>query len=249
VETTVKACEKIIGSLDDIREVKINGFESCNLVNLFQIVTHMFKSNKNELKAKKMSRKLSVKLAEVLQTAEKASQCSVNNNVWYNRLKLSLALFELLMCIVKLDENASSTFLQDHIVKLLEKFPSTQKPIRSTARRFLNLLKENNRKSGIFNESESRQEKLRLKMERKKQRQQKRKEKALMKRKPANKATEPKRNEVNAKKKSLKNNANKSKSTIKTVPSPKDSQKVRVLKRKRQPDINNGNKKRKVTED
>lgn len=86
-------------------------------------------------------------------------------------------------------------------------------------------------------------------MERKKQRQQKRKEKALMKRKPANKATEPKRNEVNAKKKSLKNNANKSKSTIKTVPSPKDSQKVRVLKRKRQPDINNGNKKRKVTED
>uniref|UniRef100_A0A095A2C0 Uncharacterized protein n=1 Tax=Schistosoma haematobium TaxID=6185 RepID=A0A095A2C0_SCHHA len=196
VETTVKACEKIIDSLDDIREVKINGFESCNLVNLFQIVTHMFKSNKNELKAKKMSRKLSVKLAEVLQTAEKASQCSVNNN-----------------------------FLQDHIVKLLEKFPSTQKPIRSAARRFLNLLKENNRKSGIFNESESRQEKLRLKMERKKQRQQKRKEKALMKRKPANKATEPKRNEVNAKKKSLKNNANKSKSTIKTVPSPKDSQK------------------------
>ncbi|CAH8454540.1 unnamed protein product [Schistosoma haematobium] len=249
VETTVKACEKIIDSLDDIREVKINGFESCNLVNLFQIVTHMFKSNKNELKAKKMSRKLSVKLAEVLQTAEKASQCSVNNNVWYNRLKLSLALFELLMCTVKLDENASSTFLQDHIVKLLEKFPSTQKPIRSAARRFLNLLKENNRKSGIFNESESRQEKLRLKMERKKQRQQKRKEKALMKRKPANKATEPKRNEVNAKKKSLKNNANKSKSTIKTVPSPKDSQKVRVLKRKHQPDIKNGNKKRKVTED
>ncbi|CAH8470934.1 unnamed protein product [Schistosoma bovis] len=249
VETTVKACEKIINSLDDIREVKINGFESCNLVNLFQIVTHMFKSNKNELKAKKMSRKLSVKLVEVLQTAEKASQCSVNNNVWYNRLKLSLALFELLMCIVKLDENASSTFLQDHIVKLLEKFPSTQKPIRSAARRFLNLLKENNRKSGIFNESESRQEKLRLKMERKKQRQQKRKEKALMKRKPENKATEPKRNEVNAKKKSLKNNANKSKSTIKTVPSPKDSQKVRVLKRKRQPDIKNGNKKRKVTED
>ncbi|CAI2725068.1 unnamed protein product [Schistosoma spindalis] len=249
VETTVNACEKIIESIDDIREVKINGFESCNLVNLFQIVTHMFKSIKNESKAKKMSRKLSVKLAEVLQTTEKASQCPVNHNVWYNRLKLSLALFELLVCIVKLDENASSTFLQDEIVKILGKFPSTQKPIRSAARRFLNLLKENNRKSGVFNESESRQEKLRLKMELKKQRQQKRKEKALMKKKPANKATEPKRNEVNAKKKSLKNNGNKSKSTIRTVPSPKNSQKVRVLKRKRQPDIKNDNKKRKVAED
>ncbi|CAH8470471.1 unnamed protein product [Schistosoma rodhaini] len=249
VETTVKACEKIIDSLNDIREVEINGFESCNLVNLFQIVTHMFKSTKNELKVKKMSRKLIVKLAELLQITEKASQSSVNHNVWYNRLKLSLALFELLVCIVKLDENALSAFLQDDIVKLLGKFPSTQKPIRSAARRFLNLLRENNRKSGVFNESESRQERLRLKMERKKQRQQKRKEKALMKKEPTNKTTGPKRNEVNAKKKSLKNNVNKSKPTIKTVPSPKNSQKVRVLKRKHQPDNKNDNKKRKVAED
>ncbi|CAH8461522.1 unnamed protein product [Schistosoma rodhaini] len=249
VETTVKACEKIIDRLNDIREVEINGFESCNLVSLFQIVTHMFKSTKNELKVKKMSRKLIVKLAELLQITEKASQSSVNHNVWYNRLKLSLALFELLVCIVKLDESASSAFLQDDIVKLLGKFPSTQKPIRSAARRFLNLLRENNRKSGVFNESESRQERLRLKMERKKQRQQKRKEKALMKKEPTNKTTGPKRNEVNAKKKSLKNNVNKSKPTIKTVPSPKNSQKVRVLKRKHQPDNKNDNKKRKVAED
>ncbi|CAH8448274.1 unnamed protein product [Schistosoma turkestanicum] len=249
VETTVKACEGIINSLDDIREVKIDDFENCNLVKLFEIVTHMLKSTTDQSKAKKMSIKLSIKLAEVLQVTEKAGQFSLKSNAWYNRLKLSLALFELLVCIVKLDENALPMFLQDHIVKLLEKFPSAQKPVRSAARRFLSLLKEGNRKLGVFSETESREEKLRLKMERKKERQRKRKEKALKKQKIEKNATKSKTiDKVKAKTKSLKNDSNKPKPTIKTVPSPKNSQKVRVLKRKRQAVNKNDNKKRKVAD-
>lgn len=229
--------------LDDIREVKIDGFENCNLVNLFQMVTHMLKSTTNESKAKKMSKKLSVRLAEVLQRIKFGNQSSVNNNVWYNRLKLSLAFFELLVCVVKVDENALSLFLQEHIVQLLEKFPSTQKPVRSAARRLLNLLKENNRKFGVFSVSKDREERLRLKMERKKQRQQKRKEKSLKRQKSGNNTVKPK-DRMKAKRKSL----NKPNAAIKAVPSPKDSKKVHILKRKRQPINKNDSKKRKVAD-
>ncbi|KAK4472607.1 hypothetical protein MN116_003844 [Schistosoma mekongi] len=247
IKITVKVFKKMITGLDDIREVKIDGFENCNPVNLFQIVTHMLKSTTNKSKARKMSRKLSVKITEVLQGIKDGNQSSVNNNVWYNRLKLSLAFFELLVCIVKLDENALFLFLQEHIVQLLEKFPSTQKPVRSAARRFLSLMKENNRKFGVFNVSEDREERLRLKMERKKQRQQKRKEKSLMRQKSGNNTTKLK-DRMKAKKKSLKNGLNKSNSAIKAEPSPKNSQKVHVLKRKRQPINKNESKRRKVAD-
>ncbi|KAH8852757.1 DNA polymerase phi subunit [Schistosoma japonicum] len=243
IKITVKVFKKMTIGLDDIREVKIDGFENCNLVNLFQMVTHMLKSTTNESKAKKMSKKLSVRLAEVLQRIKFGNQSSVNNNVWYNRLKLSLAFFELLVCVVKVDENALSLFLQEHIVQLLEKFPSTQKPVRSAARRLLNLLKENNRKFGVFSVSKDREERLRLKMERKKQRQQKRKEKSLKRQKSGNNTVKPK-DRMKAKRKSL----NKPNAAIKAVPSPKDSKKVHILKRKRQPINKNDSKKRKVAD-
>ncbi|VDP98224.1 unnamed protein product [Trichobilharzia regenti] len=91
----------------------------------------------------------SVKLAELLQeSVKKTSEDSVDNNLWFNRVNIALTLFELLMCIAKADKDVLPVFLNENIVKLLEKFPSKHKVVRSAARRFLNFLREDARKHG-----------------------------------------------------------------------------------------------------
>ncbi|CAH8486723.1 unnamed protein product [Heterobilharzia americana] len=144
-------------------------------------------------------------------------------------------------------------FFQENIVKLLEKFPSTQKCIRFSARRFLNLLRENGRKFGLLSLSESREEKLHLKRELKRQRQQKRREKALMKQNLKNNITESVPNEKSKPKQKNKKTSrqnglnNKPKHNVKTPPLPKSStKKILIGKRKRQPVVKDDNKRRKI---
>ncbi|VDP85048.1 unnamed protein product [Echinostoma caproni] len=106
---------------------------------------------------------------------------SVNGSFWFSSVSFSTTLFTLLQWAVTAAERVGRPqTVVPETLNGLRQLPSSLKPVRRAARRFVTFIESFKQKSGgPFMDTISREEKKRMKNERKKARQAKRREKAL----------------------------------------------------------------------